>query len=69
MLLYRDAYYQGPNEKNSVDYQFGDEKVIADITDLNMFLNRHGKPGNIMLDFITSYRRFIGHGDDANPFA
>ncbi|MGE5633377.1 MAG: replicative DNA helicase [Caulobacteraceae bacterium] len=68
LLMYRDAYYNDRNEKNSLKYNFGGEKVIADIVDINMFLNRHGAAGQFQLDFLTQYRRFVEHGDNGNPF-
>lgn len=63
MLMYRDAYYKGQTSSNTKEYRFGKEKVIADIVDINMFLNRHGKADIFKLHFLAPYRKFIEKSD------
>jgi len=63
MLMYRDAYYKGQTSSNTQEYKFGKEKVLADIVDINMFLNRHGKADKFKLHFLTPYRKFIETND------
>jgi replicative DNA helicase len=59
MLMYRDAYYKGQLSNNTQEYKFGKDKVTADIVDINMFLNRHGKADKFQIHFLTPYRKFI----------
>jgi replicative DNA helicase len=59
MLMYRDAYYKGQKSDNTQEYKFGKDKVTADIVDINMFLNRHGKADKFQIHFLTPYRKFI----------
>ena len=63
MLMYRDAYYKGQTGNNTQEYTFGKEKVLADIVDINMFLNRHGKADRFKLHFLAPYRKFIETSD------
>lgn len=62
MLMYRDAYYKGNNDKNSVIHFVGNKKVLGNLVELNCFLNRHGPTGIIKLDFIPAYRKYIPWG-------
>jgi replicative DNA helicase len=59
MLMYRDCYYKGQTADNTHPYTLGTEKVLADIVDINMFLNRHGKADRFQLHFLTPYRKFV----------
>ena len=59
MLMYRDAYYKGQTDSNTRAYTFGKDKVLADIVDINMFLNRHGKADKFQIHFLTPYRKFV----------
>ncbi len=63
MLMYRDAYYKGQTGNNTQEYTFGKEKVLADIVDINMFLNRHDKADRFKLHFLAPYRKFIETSD------
>lgn len=63
MLMYRDAYYNGQNGSNTQEYKFGKDKVLADIVDINMFLNRHGKADKFKLHFLAPYRKFVEKSD------
>lgn len=63
MLMYRDSYYKGQTRDNTKEYVFGKEKVLADIVDINMFLNRHGKADKFKLHFLAPFRRFIETSD------
>lgn len=63
MLMYRDAYYKGQTENNTQEYIFGKDKIRADIVDINMFLNRHGKADKFKVHFLTPYRKFVERQD------
>lgn len=61
MLMYRDSYYNGQKSTNTVIYKYYKANVVADIVDINFFLNRHGPAGIFKLDFVTPFRRFFDH--------
>jgi replicative DNA helicase len=59
MLMYRDAYYNDRNYSNTSEYEYNSQPLVADIVDINFFLNRHGASDIIHLDMIPQYRLFI----------
>lgn len=63
-LMYRDAYYNGRNPQNTREYYFGGKSVIADVVDVNMYLNRYGPTGLMQFDMIMPYRLFMEHKPD-----
>jgi replicative DNA helicase len=63
MLMYRDSYYKGQTPDNTHKYKMNDEEVLADVVDINMFLNRHGKADKFQLHFLTPYRKFVSKSD------
>jgi len=64
MLMYRDSYYNGQNQNNTIKYSLKNKEYLADIVDINFFLNRHGATGIVKLDFIAPFRRFFNHKEN-----
>jgi replicative DNA helicase len=58
MLMYRDAYYHGRNNKNSKTHLINGNEVVADAVEINMYLNRFGPAGVMKYEMFTSYRLF-----------
>ena len=64
MLMYRDSYYNGQDDKNTTEYNFDGKEIKADIVEINFFLNRYGATGVLKFDFIKPFRRFFNHGEN-----
>jgi replicative DNA helicase len=59
MLMYRDAQYNGRNNKNHTIHEFRGGFVPGDLVEVNCFLNRFGPAGVMEFEFIAPFRKFI----------